>query len=75
MSAMLINEIHHSETKTKKNYLPLYVELWSVYVGNKIDEWDDLSEIVNGFKTFGTLTRMSVSKHVSEYQEKLLISF
>ena len=36
----------------------------------RIGEWDDVSEIVNGFKRFETLTAMSVSNHISEYQEK-----
>ena len=50
-----------------------------MYVGNKKcsekGKRDDLSEIVDGFKRFRTLTAMSVSNHVSENQEKLLISF
>ena len=37
--------------------------------------WDDLIKIVDGFKRFGTLLTMSVSNHVSDYQEKLSIPF
>ena len=33
------------------------------------------SEVVDSFKSFGTITTMNVSNYISEYQEKLLIWF
>ena len=69
--------MHNAEKKTKTEVIYNY-KLWSIYIGNKkwnrIGEWDNLSEIMDGFKKF-VLATINISNRVSKCQENLLIPF
>ena len=69
--------MHNAEKKTKTEVIYNY-KLWSIYIWNKkwnrIGEWDNLSEIMDGFKKF-VLATINISNRVSKCQENLLIPF